>query len=57
VGNAAGTGARMALISKEMRRAALEIAERDGYVELACIPDFNERFAAASNLGAELQPV
>jgi uncharacterized 2Fe-2S/4Fe-4S cluster protein (DUF4445 family) len=35
VGNAAGTGARMALISQDRRRAALGIAAKDGYLELA----------------------
>jgi uncharacterized 2Fe-2S/4Fe-4S cluster protein (DUF4445 family) len=50
VGNAAGTGARLALISQDKRRAALEIAAKDGYIELACIPDFNEKFAAASSM-------
>jgi uncharacterized 2Fe-2S/4Fe-4S cluster protein (DUF4445 family) len=50
VGNAAGTGARIALISQERRRVALEIASRDGYIELACIPEFNSKFAAASSM-------
>jgi uncharacterized 2Fe-2S/4Fe-4S cluster protein (DUF4445 family) len=50
VGNAAGTGARLALISQDKRRAAASIAARDGYIELACIPDFNEKFAAASSM-------
>jgi uncharacterized 2Fe-2S/4Fe-4S cluster protein (DUF4445 family) len=51
VGNAAGTGARMALISKDMRRIALDIAAKDGYIELATIPGFNEKFAIASSMG------
>jgi uncharacterized 2Fe-2S/4Fe-4S cluster protein (DUF4445 family) len=50
VGNAAGTGARLALISKDKRSTALAIAARDGYIELACIPDFNDKFAAASSM-------
>ncbi len=50
VGNAAGTGARIALISQGRRRAALAIAEKDGYIELATIPDFNNKFAAASSM-------
>ncbi len=50
VGNAAGTGARLALISRDKRRTALAIAARDGYIELACIPDFNSKFAAASSM-------
>jgi uncharacterized 2Fe-2S/4Fe-4S cluster protein (DUF4445 family) len=50
VGNAAGTGARMALISQASRQAALDIAARDGYIELAIIPQFNLKFAAASSM-------
>jgi uncharacterized 2Fe-2S/4Fe-4S cluster protein (DUF4445 family) len=50
VGNAAGTGARLALISREKRRTAASIAAADGYIELACIPDFNQKFAAASSM-------
>ncbi len=52
VGNAAGTGARMALISKTMRSQAREIALRDGYIELAALPDFNRKFAKASFMPA-----
>ncbi len=50
VGNAAGTGARLALISRDKRRTALAIAARDGYIELATIPDFNNKFAEASSM-------
>ncbi|MBN2319030.1 MAG: DUF4445 domain-containing protein [Acidobacteria bacterium] len=50
VGNAAGTGARLALISKSRRQAADRIASRDGYIELASIPDFNLKFARASSM-------
>jgi uncharacterized 2Fe-2S/4Fe-4S cluster protein (DUF4445 family) len=50
VGNAAGTGARMALISQDRRRAAASIAAKDGYIELARIPEFNSKFAAASSM-------
>jgi uncharacterized 2Fe-2S/4Fe-4S cluster protein (DUF4445 family) len=50
VGNAAGTGARLALISRSQRLRAQEIAARDGYIELACIPDFNRKFADASSM-------
>jgi uncharacterized 2Fe-2S/4Fe-4S cluster protein (DUF4445 family) len=50
VGNAAGTGARLALISQDRRRSALEIAAKDGYIELACIPEFNSKFAEASSM-------
>lgn len=54
VGNAAGTGARLALVSRERRREALAVAELDGYLELARIPDFNEKFAAATPMGARV---
>lgn len=50
VGNAAGTGARLALISREQRAEAELIAERDGYIELASVPNFNRKFAEATNL-------
>jgi uncharacterized 2Fe-2S/4Fe-4S cluster protein (DUF4445 family) len=52
VGNAAGTGARMALISRTRRLQAQQIAARDGYIELATIPDFNRKFAEASSFGS-----
>lgn len=48
VGNAAGTGARLALVSETERRKAQEIALRDAYIELAGIPAFNRKFAEAS---------
>jgi uncharacterized 2Fe-2S/4Fe-4S cluster protein (DUF4445 family) len=50
VGNAAGTGARLALISRSQRLRAQEIALRDGYIELAGIPEFNHKFAEASSM-------
>jgi len=50
VGNAAGTGARLALISKTERERAKEIAHRDNYIELAKIPNFNRKFAEATYL-------
>jgi uncharacterized 2Fe-2S/4Fe-4S cluster protein (DUF4445 family) len=51
VGNAAGTGARLALISLEQRAHAKTIAERDGYIELASVPGFQRKFAQATFLG------
>jgi uncharacterized 2Fe-2S/4Fe-4S cluster protein (DUF4445 family) len=48
VGNAAGTGARLALISQTERASAQQIAERDGYIELAAVPNFNRKFAEAT---------
>jgi uncharacterized 2Fe-2S/4Fe-4S cluster protein (DUF4445 family) len=50
VGNAAGTGARLALISQSQRAKARWIAERDGYIELASVPNFNRKFAEATYL-------
>ena len=44
VGNAAGIGAKQALISAERRQAANEIVERIEYVELTTHPDFQEIF-------------
>jgi uncharacterized 2Fe-2S/4Fe-4S cluster protein (DUF4445 family) len=50
VGNAAGTGARLALISKSEREKASQIARMDGYIELAQVPDFSRKFAEATYL-------
>jgi uncharacterized 2Fe-2S/4Fe-4S cluster protein (DUF4445 family) len=50
VGNAAGTGARLALISQAEREKANQIARRDGYIELAKVPNFNRKFAEATYL-------
>ena len=50
VGNAAGTGARLALISKNEREKAKQIARHDGYIELAKVPNFNRKFAEATYL-------
>ena len=45
VGNAAGIGAKMALLSRKERVRAQHIAQRTGYVELTVYPGFNRRFA------------
>jgi uncharacterized 2Fe-2S/4Fe-4S cluster protein (DUF4445 family) len=50
VGNAAGTGARLALVSVGEREKARQIAARDGYIELAKIPNFSLKFAEATFL-------
>lgn len=50
IGNAAGTGARLALISTAQRARAAEIARRDGYIELAGVQDFQRQFAEATYL-------
>jgi uncharacterized 2Fe-2S/4Fe-4S cluster protein (DUF4445 family) len=50
VGNAAGTGARLALISLSQRAEAAQLASRDGYIELAAIHNFNRKYAEATYL-------
>ncbi len=47
VGNAAGTGARMALLSIARRKQAVEIARQVNYVELTAEKDFSSVFAEA----------
>jgi len=44
VGNAAGTGARMALASKTIRRKAEEISRKVNYIELGAEPEFQAEF-------------
>ncbi|MBS7251995.1 MAG: DUF4445 domain-containing protein, partial [Candidatus Freyarchaeota archaeon] len=44
VGNAAGTGARMALVSSTARNTAEEISRKVKYVELAAEPNFQSEF-------------
>ena len=51
VGNAAGTGARLALVSLDERIQAAATASRIRYVELASIPEFNQKFAESSYFG------
>ncbi len=50
-GNAAGTGARLALLSAGKRAEAKAIASRVKYVELAGAPGFGQTFIQASYLG------
>ncbi|MHB8986486.1 MAG: ASKHA domain-containing protein [Eubacteriales bacterium] len=47
VGNAAGDGAKLALLDRGKRREAQEIARQVEFVETAVEPDFQERFALA----------
>ena len=51
MGNAAGTGAKLALISMQKRNEAQVIASRVDYVELASAPNFSEVFVRSSYLG------
>ena len=50
VGNAAGDGARMALINRSKRKRATELAEKMETVELTTRPDFQREFAMAMHL-------
>jgi uncharacterized 2Fe-2S/4Fe-4S cluster protein (DUF4445 family) len=50
VGNTAGSGARMALLSIDEREKAKEIAKRVEYVELGADPDFQNEFLKATYL-------
>jgi uncharacterized 2Fe-2S/4Fe-4S cluster protein (DUF4445 family) len=51
VGNAAGMGAKLALISRSKRAESQELAHRIGYVELAAVPGFATAFAESMYLG------
>jgi uncharacterized 2Fe-2S/4Fe-4S cluster protein (DUF4445 family) len=51
VGNAAGMGAKLALISRSQRAEAQALARRVGYIELATVPQFATTFARALYLG------
>lgn len=51
VGNAAGMGAKLALISQSKRAEAQALAARVNYIELANAPNFNQTFIQASYLG------
>jgi len=51
VGNAAGMGAKLALISLKSRAKAEAVASRVSYIELASAPKFEQVFVQASYLG------
>ena len=51
VGNAAGMGAKLALISLAKRAEAQAIASKVKYIELASLPNFQATFIQASYLG------
>jgi len=46
----AGTGARVAILSRAERERAARLAHRVRYVELTVHPSFRERFAQALQL-------
>ncbi|MFN0172042.1 MAG: ASKHA domain-containing protein [Bryobacteraceae bacterium] len=50
VGNAAGDGARMALLDREVRVEAVRLAQEVEYVSIAVEPSFQEEFVAAMRL-------
>ncbi|HZK12818.1 MAG TPA: ASKHA domain-containing protein [Atribacterota bacterium] len=47
IGNAAGRGAEMALLSTKMRKISQKISEKIRYIELSSRPDFQEEFTEA----------
>ncbi len=49
IGNAAGDGARFALLNKNKRREAIEIAQRIERIELPTDPNFQNQFMLALN--------
>ena len=51
VGNAAGMGAKMALLSMTKRKEAQKIARAAHYIELGTAPDFNKTFVETTYLG------
>ena len=51
VGNAAGAGARLALVSTRQREEARSVASRVEYLELASSPNFMQTFTEATYLG------
>jgi uncharacterized 2Fe-2S/4Fe-4S cluster protein (DUF4445 family) len=50
VGNAAGSGARMTLLSREARENSDRIVQRIEYIELAADPRFQREFTEALQL-------
>ena len=50
VGNTAGSGARMTLLSMDERKTAEDLAKRIEYVELGADPDFQDEFIRATYL-------
>jgi uncharacterized 2Fe-2S/4Fe-4S cluster protein (DUF4445 family) len=56
VGNAAGDGARIALLNRDKRREADEIAHWVRYIETAVDPDFQTEFVRAMHLPHKSDP-
>lgn len=57
VGNAAGMGAKLALLSRAKREEASEIANRTHYIELSTDPAFKPAFTRATQLGDAESPL
>ncbi|MGD9159870.1 MAG: ASKHA domain-containing protein [Desulfobacteraceae bacterium] len=55
VGNSAGIGAKMTLVSQKERARARDIARKTGYLELTTHHNFNRRFAEAMRFPLEKQ--
>ena len=53
VGNAAGMGAKLALISQHQRGEAQRIANRVQYIELTTAPNFTQTFINATSIGCK----
>jgi uncharacterized 2Fe-2S/4Fe-4S cluster protein (DUF4445 family) len=51
VGNAAGVGAKITLVSKERRKAVQALTRKIRYIELAGFPGFNDIYMKAISLG------
>jgi uncharacterized 2Fe-2S/4Fe-4S cluster protein (DUF4445 family) len=51
VGNAAGAGAKVALVSRQARETAQQLVRNVHYIELAGAPDFHTHFMHALSLG------
>jgi uncharacterized 2Fe-2S/4Fe-4S cluster protein (DUF4445 family) len=55
VGNSAGIGARMVLLSVKMRDEAAKIAEQVRYMELAAVSDFSKLLTKATIIDSKLK--
>jgi uncharacterized 2Fe-2S/4Fe-4S cluster protein (DUF4445 family) len=57
VGNSAGVGAKMALVSRRERIRSQDIAARTRYLELTTRHNFNQRFARGMKFPEEKQVI
>jgi uncharacterized 2Fe-2S/4Fe-4S cluster protein (DUF4445 family) len=53
VGNAAGMGAKLALVSRRKRKEAEEIGRKTRYIEIAEVPSFMKIFARSTFFGSK----